>query len=236
MLRHFNCDTIRPPASLSDNSLIHAGSMWTFALEEVFGSGWLESKYRYMQRLPNRYKLPTVIQIFPNFCFQSPSQKVHHLRKICPTSLIMVLGSCTILIPGSSRKERLSPIAVSMNAELRGMIAKVKIRQEFKHTASVACDVTYIVPNNSKICMYDTTFTVGNEVIKPKLEEKKQAEQIFVEAKQEGSTALLASNIGDGLVEFKLGNISNEVPVIVEVTCCVCCNFNDDIMFFKFNV
>ena len=109
---------------------------------------------------------------------------------------------------------------VSIRGCLRGFIADVTVLQRFQQDEQESAEMSYIVPNNSKICIYDTTFYVGDEVIKPRVEEKKDAEEIYLEAKSENLAALLASNIGNGLIEFTLGNIGRGVSVCVEVKCC----------------
>jgi hypothetical protein len=40
------------------------------------------------------------------------------------------------------------------------------VKQVFCHNLAAPADVRYIVPNDSKICMYDTTFRIGSETIK----------------------------------------------------------------------
>jgi hypothetical protein len=67
--------------------------------------------------------------------------------------------------------------------------------------------------------MYGTTFRIGGEEIRVSLEEKKAAEEIFLEAQTEGRAALLGQNLGNGLVEFVLGNIPPGTPCEVSVDC-----------------
>ena len=130
------------------------------------------------------------------------------------------LGSVLICIPEKG-KRRISPREFSIRGCLRGFIADVTVLQRFQHDEQESVELSYIVPNNSKICIYDTTFYVGDEVIKPRVEEKKHAQEIYLEAKSENRAARLArSNIGNGLIEFTLGNIARGVSVCVEVKCC----------------
>jgi len=89
------------------------------------------------------------------------------------------------------RGERLSPSSVSIHGTRHGFIISFAVRQTFEHAEAGPQELSYIVPNNPKICMYGTTFTIGDEVIKPRIQEKDEAERIYLEAKQEGHAALL---------------------------------------------
>ena len=131
----------------------------------------------------------------------------------------MVLGSVLILNPEIG-KSRIAPKDVSIRGCLRGFIADVTVRQTFQQDTDETVEMSYIVPNNSKICIYDTTFYVGDEVIKPKIEEKKHAEEIYRDAQEQDFAAIMARSIGNGLIEFTLGNIACGVSVCVEVKCC----------------
>ena len=116
---------------------------------------------------------------------------------------------------------RLPPQSASIHGSLHGVVARFVVRQEFLHKEKDPVDVDYITSNNLNLCIYDTTFYVGDEVIKPQIEETKQAEAIFEEAKEESRTAILGREIGNGLVRYKLGNIPPDTLVAVEVKSCV---------------
>ena len=75
----------------------------------------------------------------------------------------MVLGSVLICIPEKG-KSRISPREVSIRGCLRGFIADVTVVQKFQQDEQESAEMSYIVPNNSKICIYDTTFYVGDEL------------------------------------------------------------------------
>ena len=131
----------------------------------------------------------------------------------------MGFGSCLIRENGCLR--RLAPQSVSIHGSLHGVVAQFVVRQEFLHNGTNPADVDYITSNNLNLCTYDTTFHVGDEVIKPQVEETKEAEAIFEEAKEQSRTAILAREIGNGLVRYQLGNIPPDTLVVVEVKACV---------------
>ena len=129
----------------------------------------------------------------------------------------MVLGSILIAVRG--RPKGLAPRRhVLIKGCLREFIADFTVLQTFQH--SETAEVSYIIPNNSKICIYDTTFYVGDEVIKPEITETGEAQEIFVEAQAQNRAAIVSNYVGNGLTEFKLGNIPSGVTISVEVKCC----------------
>ena len=145
----------------------------------------------------------------------------------------MVLGSLVVI--KDTGKARIPPTGVTITGCLRGFIGDFTVRQDFKQDIADVIEMSYIVPNNMKMCIYDTTFYVGDEIIKPQIEEKQEAQAIYLEATAENRAALLARNIGKGLIEFIIGNIPRDVVVSVEVKCCFFGSRSEgDCMLFKF--
>jgi hypothetical protein len=125
----------------------------------------------------------------------------------------MVLGS--LCLAGL----RLPPESVSIDGIQQGFLISFKVVQRFRNPKSTAGDISYRVPNNSKMCMYDTTFRLRGEVIKPHLHEKTAAQVLFTEAKTDGRVAILGHKLSNGLVEFELGNLPPNDLCDVEVSC-----------------
>ena len=134
----------------------------------------------------------------------------------CKTTQFLVLGSCVIYWRGERR--RLSPVSVSITGTMRGLIAAFTITQEFRHDQSGPCDVGYIVPRNNDLCIYDTVFYVGDEVIQTQLEEKDGQTTFF-----DVSASPPECEFAEGIREFRIANVDNTVPVRIEVKVCVWC-------------
>jgi hypothetical protein len=104
---------------------------------------------------------------------------------------------------------------VTVTGEQVGLLVGFEMTQVFVHTNPGSVDIRYVTPNDCSQCVYDTTFRVGAEVLKPVLQAKGVAERQYEAARREGRTAVLGSNLGNGLVEFKVGNVAQGVPVSV---------------------
>ncbi|KAK8834521.1 von Willebrand factor A domain-containing protein 5A [Tritrichomonas musculus] len=129
----------------------------------------------------------------------------------------MVFGSCCYL-----KNDKLSGMkakSVKITGEQVGLIVNFEVTQSFIHSESEPKEIHYVFPNDLKICIYDTTFVVGDEVIKPKLQSKEEAQKTYKEAVDEGRTAVFGSNIDHGMTEFKLGNLppETECKVILNI-------------------
>jgi hypothetical protein len=80
-------------------------------------------------------------------------------------------------------------------------------------------------------------FRLRGEVIKPRQQEKAAAEEIYREAIDEGRGAILSRDLGDGLVEFQLGNLPPNDFCDVEVLDAFVSNsVGSDKLFFKFRL
>ena len=109
--------------------------------------------------------------------------------------------------------------SVEVKGEEFGLLVNFELCQTFYHEESSAKEVSYIFPNDLKMCIYDTTFVVGDEIIKPKLEPKEEAKKTYEEAVKKGHTAVYGSNLDNGLTQFKLGNVppNTECKVLIKV-------------------
>jgi hypothetical protein len=145
----------------------------------------------------------------------------------------MVLG--TICIISDTGRTQLTPEAVTIEGVQHGFLVSAKIMQRFRNAENSPVDLSYLIPNNSKICFYDTTFRLRDEVIKPRLERSAAAQEIYDAATSEGHAAILSRSLGKGLVEFQLGNIPPDSFCEVEVDCAfVASSSGLDKLFFKF--
>jgi hypothetical protein len=145
----------------------------------------------------------------------------------------MVLGTCVIFTP--TGRSPLAPESISITGEQDGFLISFTVKQLFRHSSDSPSDVRYIVPNNSKLCMYDTTFRIGDRLIKVVLQEKEAAKETFLEATEQGRAALLGQQLGNGFVEFTLGNLPPGEPCEVEVKCAfVASSSGLSTTFFKF--
>ncbi|KAK8895163.1 von Willebrand factor A domain-containing protein 5A [Tritrichomonas musculus] len=129
----------------------------------------------------------------------------------------MVFGSCCILL--NNNLISMDAKSIKIEGVQKGFLVNFEVTQTFIHSEKVSKEVHYVFPNDLKICIYDTTFVIGEEIIKPILQSKNEAKNTYNEAIKSGRTAVFGSNINNGLTEFKLGNVQPgiECKVILKI-------------------
>lgn len=87
----------------------------------------------------------------------------------------MTFGTCAIF-DNNSFKPMTSSL-VKIDGVQHSLLTNFEILQTFKHNESDAKkkEVKYLFPTDLKICLYDITFVVGTEIIKPQLKAKEEA-------------------------------------------------------------
>lgn len=101
----------------------------------------------------------------------------------------------------------------------KGLILNLEVTQTFMNTYEDEAEICYVFPNDMKICIYETTFILGYQIIQPQLIGREEAHQIYQKAVNSGVTAMYGANIAEGLTEFKIGNlpINQECSVILKM-------------------
>ena len=129
----------------------------------------------------------------------------------------MSFGSCCIY--DDSEYSSMNAKSVQIKGEQSGLLINFELIQTFYHTESKPQEVCYLFPNDLKLCIYDTTFVIGKEIIKPKLKPKEEAESTYEEAVEKGHTAIYGSNVKSGMTKFKLGNVpsNTDIKVILKI-------------------
>jgi hypothetical protein len=74
-----------------------------------------------------------------------------------------VLGA--ICLVSDSGRTKLPRQAVTMEGLQHGFVVSMKIIQRFKNPHANTVDLSYVIPSNCKICLYDTRFRIRDEVI-----------------------------------------------------------------------
>ena len=131
----------------------------------------------------------------------------------------MSLGTCVLM----TKNNTVSALRtrVSVKGSLKGSIAEFTVRQVFEQPKGVSGEMSYVTSNDNKLCIYDTRIYVGRQLIKPKIEAKRVAEEIYDEGKKAGRVVFYGGRFANSLVEFRLGNVPRDVVVTVEVKLCV---------------
>lgn len=129
----------------------------------------------------------------------------------------MPFGSCCVQKDGNFHM--MESHKVRIEGFQKGLILNLEVSQTFINKTEELAEISYIFPNDLKICIYETTFVLGYQVIKPELFGRQEAQQIYQKALNSGETAVYGANIAEGLTELKIGNlpISEECTIILKM-------------------
>ena len=145
----------------------------------------------------------------------------------------MSFGSCCVLQGNNYLK--MKPKAIEILGVQKGLILNFEVKQIFQHSQPQPQEISYIFPDDFKMCIYDLKFAVGDKIIKPELKAKNEALETYKEAISEGKTAIYGANIANGLNEFKLGNLPPKTACKVILKIAFCANqINENSFYVKF--
>lgn len=94
-----------------------------------------------------------------------------------------------------------------VHAYVSGMLADVVVTQTYRNTGSVPLEAQYVFPGSARAAVYAMRMTVGNRQIDAEIKEKKEAQQVYEQAKKEGKTASLLEQERSNIFQMRVANI-----------------------------
>src|ERR1700737_1365749 len=84
-------------------------------------------------------------------------------------------------------------VATDVNIEVRGLILRGEVTQRFRNPELTCSEAVYAFPLPEDAAIDRLRMTIGQRVIEGQIQERKQAEQTYEQAKSEGKKASLLS-------------------------------------------
>jgi Ca-activated chloride channel family protein len=122
----------------------------------------------------------------------------------------------------------------SVNTEISGFISRVKVRQEFENSFAFPIEAVYTFPLSQKGAVDDMTMTIGSRVIHAKIMKRKEARQVYEQAKTEGKTASLLDQERPNIFTQSVANILPGDKVIIEISYVETLKYEDGAYEFVF--
>jgi len=122
----------------------------------------------------------------------------------------------------------------SVNTEISGFISRVKVRQEFENSFAFPIEAVYTFPLSQKGAVDDMTMTIGARVIHAKIMKRKEARQVYEQAKTEGKTASLLDQERPDIFTQSVANILPGDKVIIEISYVETLKYEDGAYEFVF--
>ncbi|TDR20581.1 VIT domain-containing protein [Marinicella litoralis] len=110
-------------------------------------------------------------------------------------------------------------IQTDYDVDVFGLLATIKLKQTFLNPQDHwITEGVYAFPMADKSAVYQMKMTIGDRVIEAEIHEKKQAEQIYHQAKSEGLTATMVKQYRPNIFTTDIANIGPNEVISVEIT------------------
>lgn len=97
--------------------------------------------------------------------------------------------------------------STTAEVNIAGVIADVRVTQEYQNTGKKPLEAIYIFPASTRAAVYGMKMTIGERTINAVIREKEQARQDYENAVKEGKTASLLEQQRPNVFQMNVGNI-----------------------------
>jgi len=118
---------------------------------------------------------------------------------------------------GDENIEALPLKSTSADVNIVGVIADVKVTQEYMNKGTKPIEAIYIFPASTRAAVYSMKMTVGDRILIAKIKEKEQARQEYDAAKQAGQSATLLEQQRPNVFQMNVANIMPGDTIKVEL-------------------
>ncbi len=106
-----------------------------------------------------------------------------------------------------SQTDQLPLKSTKAEVNIAGIIADVKVTQEYKNEGKKPIEAIYVFPASTRAAVYSMTMTIGERVIKAVIREREQARKDYEQAKQQGKSASLLEQQRPNVFQMNVANI-----------------------------
>lgn len=147
--------------------------------------------------------------------------------------LLIFLVPCLVQAAGESESKVLSPYffvesgneglecfplkSTSVTAVINGVIADVKVTQEYANLGTQPINARYIFPGSTRAAVHGMSMSVGENVVVAKIKEREAAKKEFDQAKAAGQSASLLEQQRPNVFSMGIANIMPGDKVIIEL-------------------
>lgn len=120
-------------------------------------------------------------------------------------------------------------VQTEYNVDVFGLLATINLKQTFYNDQDGwITEGVYAFPMHDKSAVYQLKMMIGERVIEGEIHEKKQAEQIYEQAKSDGLTATMVKQYRPNIFTADIANIGPQEAISVEITYQLSLNYEQD--------
>ena len=125
-------------------------------------------------------------------------------------------------------------VNTDVKLQVRGLILRGEVTQTFRNPASTCAEAVYAFPLPENAAVDRLRMTIGQRVIEGEVQERKQAEQTYEQAKSEGKKASLLSQERPNLFTVSIANVGSGEEVVVTINYQQNVEYHDTIFSLRF--
>ena len=119
----------------------------------------------------------------------------------------------------SVRGESMTLRSVHIEGQINGLMLSTSIRQHYHNDSGKPLEIVYTFPIGHGVTLLGMDADIGGKRLKAAVIEKRQAEQKYEKAIDEGDTPVMVQEASPGLYTANLGNIKQNESVSIEIHC-----------------
>ncbi|MGZ7031348.1 MAG: marine proteobacterial sortase target protein [Thermoanaerobaculia bacterium] len=125
-------------------------------------------------------------------------------------------------------------VETDVRIEVRGLILRGEVTQTFRNPESTCAEAVYAFPLPEDAAVDRLRMTIGQRVIEGEIQEKKQAEATYEQAKSEGKKASLLSQERPNLFTISIANVGAGEQVVVTIDYQQNIDYRDSVFRLRF--
>jgi len=110
-------------------------------------------------------------------------------------------------VEGEAGGEQFPLLGTKVEVAVSGVVAKVKVRQQYANRGAQPIHARYIFPGSTRAAVHGLKMTIGERVVVAQIKEKEAARQIFAAAKHEGKNASLLEQQRPNVFSMEVANM-----------------------------
>lgn len=118
---------------------------------------------------------------------------------------------------GESSAEAMPLKSTDVKVTITGVIADVCVTQTYGNASGVPLEATYVFPGSIRAAVHGMQMTIGDRVLKAKVQPRAEARRNYEQAKTEGKSASLLEQHRPNVFQMNVANIMPGDTVLVEL-------------------
>lgn len=107
--------------------------------------------------------------------------------------------------------------STDVDVKIVGMIADVRVTQTYSNAGGTPLEATYVFPGSTRAAVYGMQMTVGDRVLKAKVQPREEARRTYEHAKREGKSTSLLEQQRPNVFQMDVANIMPGDTIQVEL-------------------